>query len=786
MKVRTRFTLATLVFCLVFCLIGASLLYTYAEVERISGQEALAHDIVRGSYELSYLASDFFLHPDETRQNIQWDTRFRSVSTDISRLQPVTPEQKGLVRRISSNKDRLKEIYTQSVLTIGNRTGSDPGFSELRDIAWSRSIVQAQAMVFDASLLSRILAGEAARLQEVETVLVLLLMGALVIFLISNYVFIRRRVLQSISALRDGFRVIGTGDLSFRLDTGRDDELGDLSRSFNRMAEDLQDVTALKSDLEREAGERVRVEEALRKASDTLEQQVRDRTALLTDANRNLAKEIDERRQVEKALQESEGQFREFFNSAGDAIVIHDMQGQILEVNQEICRRLGYTRGEMLSMHPRDLDEPEYGEQVSDRLMELGKKGSTLFETVHVTRNGKRIPTEVSSRMIRFHGNPAVLSTGRDITERKEAEREMMNLLSEVIREREQFSSLINSISDEVWLSDTSGRFTLANPVAQREFEIGSDEETDVGTLASSLEVLRADGTPRPVEEAPPLRALTGEVIRSLEEIVRTPATHELRYRLVSAAPVRDGSGEIIGAVSVVRDITERKKAEEAVRESLAEKEVLLREVHHRVKNNLASIVSLIALQADQISDPGQGSMLRDLETRVRSMALVHEMLYQSPSLHSVSAQRYMEALTSHLAQSFSTPCPVTWEIRMGDSSFPLDLAIPCGLIVTEIVTNSLKYAFTNPAHGGEGSSCGRITLTLTEEEKSFVLFVSDNGGGIPAGLDLEQTRTLGLFLVRILTKNQLRGTLSMDMSHGLAYTIKFPKNPGDPGNPTR
>ena len=127
-----------------------------------------------------------------------------------------------------------------------------------------------------------------------------------------------------------------------------------------------------------------------------------------------------------------------------------------------------------------------------------------------------------------------------------------------------RFAALIDSISDEVWLADAQGRFTLANPAALREFKIGAPTPVDVEGLARSLEVYRPDGSPRPVEEAPPLRALRGETVRNQEEIVRTPLRGELRHRQVSASPVRDAAGNVVGAVSVGRDITERKRAERA------------------------------------------------------------------------------------------------------------------------------------------------------------------------------------------------------------------------------
>ncbi|RPH47834.1 MAG: PAS domain S-box protein, partial [Planctomycetota bacterium] len=174
-------------------------------------------------------------------------------------------------------------------------------------------------------------------------------------------------------------------------------------------------------------------------------------------------------------------------------------------------------------------------------------------------------------RWIQDDGTPRVDGQGNfrgyighclDVTDRKRAEEKNESLLVAVQNEKTILLTLINSITDEVWFADSEGRFTLANPAALKEFALDPDRLVDVETLAKSLEVFRPDGSPRPAEEAPPLRALSGEVIRNQEEIIRTPSTAELRHRQVSAAPVRDPEGRIIGAVSVVCDITDIKRAE--------------------------------------------------------------------------------------------------------------------------------------------------------------------------------------------------------------------------------
>ena len=169
-------------------------------------------------------------------------------------------------------------------------------------------------------------------------------------------------------------------------------------------------------------------------------------------------------------------------------------------------------------------------------------------------------------------------------------------MLESVQAEKEWFSQVLSSINEEVYFTDTQKRYTFANAAAMREFGHKTVKDIEVEKIIAHLTVLRPDGTPRPIEEAPPLRALTGEVIRDEEQITRIPRTGELRHRQVSSAPVRDASGKIIGSVSVVRDITERKRAEALLREADHRKNIFLATLSHELRNPLAPILTAARL----------------------------------------------------------------------------------------------------------------------------------------------------------------------------------------------
>ena len=239
---------------------------------------------------------------------------------------------------------------------------------------------------------------------------------------------------------------------------------------------------------------------------------------------------------------------------------------------------------------------------------------------------------------------------------------------------------------------------------------------------------------------------------------------------------IHRGKGNQVTVFLTLQDITERKQTEEIMRASLAEKEILLREIHHRVKNNLTSIISLIELQIDILTDPAQINLLKDLKTRVRSMVLVHESLYVTHDLGRINFASYTDNLTRHLLQVYGTGNKIQCKIEIKDITMPLETAVPCGAVMSEIVTNSLKYAFP------QSFSCEEIRkepctidLSLHFDGSDYLLKIADNGVGIPEGVDSTMSHSLGLFLIRFIVEHQLQGSLEISTAQGTAYTIRFP-----------
>ena len=217
----------------------------------------------------------------------------------------------------------------------------------------------------------------------------------------------------------------------------------------------------------------------------------------------------------------------------------------------------------------------------------------------------------------------------------------------------------------------------------------------------------------------------------------------------------------------LAHDITEKKKSEQAIMESLREKEVLLKEVHHRVKNNLQIISSIFSLQRDHVEDdPRSMALLNESQNRIRSMSFIHESLYQNTNFSQVDLAQYIEGLTRNLLMSYSLTGKVLLHTELDPLMLDLDKAIPCGLILNELISNALKHAF--PENNG-----GNISIGLQEQEGTVRITLGDDGAGFPADYLESRDGGLGMELVEMLIE-QLDGSITPKGVRGTSYLITF------------
>ena len=246
------------------------------------------------------------------------------------------------------------------------------------------------------------------------------------------------------------------------------------------------------------------------------------------------------------------------------------------------------------------------------------------------------------------------------------------------------------------------------------------------------------------------------------EELLRK-SHEELEYRVHQRTEALSTANQQLEI-----EVEERRITEEQLQVSLNEKEVLLKEIHHRVKNNLQVITSMLKLQSSQVDDPAVQIALQDSQNRVQSMALIHEKLYQSADLGVIDFAGYLESLANFLLRSYNPgEKQVCLRVEVQPVGLGIDAAVPCGLIVNELVSNALKHAFPN-GNGGE------VTIQLSSQENGQVeLSIADNGVGLPENVDLENTPSLGLQLVNALV-GQLEGSLELRRDQGTQYTLRF------------
>lgn len=237
-------------------------------------------------------------------------------------------------------------------------------------------------------------------------------------------------------------------------------------------------------------------------------------------------------------------------------------------------------------------------------------------------------------------------------------------------------------------------------------------------------------------------------------------------YVRESARAVRDHAGKLLYYDGTFEDITERKKAEQRVENDLKEKELLLKEIHHRVKNNLQIICSLLNLQSHKVRDEEAKTAFQYCKNRIYSMALVHEHLYRSQDFSNIQMKSYVEQLIHEMERAYHVASRIRIHHRVEAMTLGIDKAIPCGLILNELITNAMKHAFPDALEGW-------IRIELKKQGSGHAIHVQDNGVGLPDNFDLGSTRSLGLHMVEVLIK-QLNGKLDLTRSPGTDFLIRF------------
>lgn len=336
------------------------------------------------------------------------------------------------------------------------------------------------------------------------------------------------------------------------------------------------------------------------------------------------------------------------------------------------------------------------------------------------------------------------------------------NFLREALKEGElSYRNLFNTIEDSIFIQDAEGKFVDVNIGATIMFGYSRDE-----LLGMDLFFLSA-------KEKNNFLSIQNYFIEALNGI---PQSFEYCSRKKNGEnfiqDVRLYKGTYFGKDVLIvhaRDITKRKQTEEKMQTALSEKNVLLREVHHRVKNNLQAMIYLIEMQIDRIDDNKVQTFLMELQEQARTMSLVYEQLYQSDYLAEVDMDGYLNNLVTNVIQTFGAGKDIDFKVDAENILLDVETAMPVGLIINELLTNSLKYAFNE-----NQKDLPFIFISVANENNEMKIIVSDNGTGIDKQFDWENTDTLGLKLVNFWIKYQLAGVILLDRNDGTKFTIKF------------
>jgi len=247
-------------------------------------------------------------------------------------------------------------------------------------------------------------------------------------------------------------------------------------------------------------------------------------------------------------------------------------------------------------------------------------------------------------------------------------------------------------------------------------------------------------------------------------------------YVLFKGITIKDDNGTVKRIQIAVTDIDKQKQAEMLLKEALAEKEVLLKEVHHRVKNNLQTLIYLIDMQKESVKNKEVINALYEFQGRAKSMALVHDMLYQSDNLAQIDFDVYVRELAEAQFYLMVYNRPISLQTEIADVKVSVETALPLGMIINELITNALKYAFPdNKPHDDSADPGCKIQIKFELKDDIYILTFSDNGAGIPKELDWRKTESLGLKLVNLWGGYQLMGSIETDFSSGVKFIVKFP-----------
>ncbi|MCL4294917.1 MAG: PAS domain-containing protein [Anaerolineae bacterium] len=610
-----------------------------------------------------------------------------------------------------------------------------------------------------------------------------------------NVRYLDRTIFRPLEELRDGSERIGEGELNYRIKIAHQDEVGQVAQAFNNMTARLHEQRLA---LEQQNAQLEAIYQIGLSLTSNLE--VKAVLDLILDSTFKFLPQLKDAHIF--LYQERQLTFAASLWSDGrkDYMAAEPRAGGLTYTVAE--------QGESIVI-PDTRTHPLYAQTPmawSGALAGIPLKiGTRVVGVMTVAYERPFAFSETELRLLRLLGDQAAIAienaylyeqVQQELTERKQAQKALHQLNEELERRVAERTAEVADVNDNL-LAEILERQRFETALRQSELRY----RLLVEQMPAVTYIAKLDDTGSSVYVSPQIKNLLGYsaeewmadpnlwfnlvhpddrdlIIRESQAALTTDQAYRAEYRMFNregqvvwiqdqTVVLPDEAGQAGLTQGMLFDVTARKRAEEQLKTSLHEKEILLKEIHHRVKNNMQVISSLLNLQSNYVSDSQALEIFQESQNRVRSMALIHEKLYSSKNLAEIDLGEYVNDLVTYLFRSYKAHGKgITLKVQAEDVHLGIDAAVPCGLIINELISNALKHAFPN-------NYPGEILVELQKDQQQISLCVSDNGIGFPTDLDFQNTNSLGLQLVNTLV-GQLDGTIELQNGSGTIFKINF------------